>query len=301
MKNTIGLFLVINITSSLFAQNPIIRHLRTADPSTHIWDDSGILWIYTSGDPDDAVDYTTMDGYRAFSTTDMVNFKDHGVILHSSHISWGVSGHMFAPTFAKKNGKYYCFFPHAPDKSFDNMNCGVAVSDEPQGPFKDFGIIKGVKGRWIDPCVFTDDDGTSYLYWGVNKPKVAKLKENMIDLAEEPRDIDYDSGNFFEASYMHKYNGKYYFSYSAKKGGYAAIGDSPYGPFSYNHVINPDQKQDHHAMVQFNEQWYFFYHVQDWNGGSGYRRNTCVEKMYYNPSGTIKPIYPTKEGVTKTK
>ena len=62
---------------SLLAQNPIIRHVRTADPSAHIWDNSGTLWIYTSGDPDDAVDYTTMDGYRAFSTTDMEIGRAH--------------------------------------------------------------------------------------------------------------------------------------------------------------------------------------------------------------------------------
>ncbi|MEM9866354.1 MAG: family 43 glycosylhydrolase [Bacteroidota bacterium] len=292
---------------SLLAQNPIIRHVRTADPSAHIWDNSGTLWIYTSGDPDDAVDYTTMDGYRAFSTTDMVNFKDHGVILHSKDISWGVPGFMFAPTFAFKNGKYYCIYPHAYDsvEFKDKFYCGVAVSDVPQGPFKDIGIIEGVSGNWIDPCVFTDDDGTSYLYWGVYQPKVAKLKDNMLELAEEPRDIDYGEDNFFEAVYMHKKDGLYYFSYNTgtrgQKGGDYSIGDNPYGPFEHKGDINPWQLQDHHSIIEFKGQWYFFYHVDDWNGGTGFRRNTCVEYLDYNEDGTLVPVKRTKKGVEAVK
>jgi hypothetical protein len=81
------LLLLANIAmQNLMAQNPIICNVRAADPSAHIWDESGTLWIYTSGDPDSTIDYITMDGYRAFFTTDMVNYKDHGVILHSKDI-----------------------------------------------------------------------------------------------------------------------------------------------------------------------------------------------------------------------
>lgn len=306
MKNTLSIkgHIVVLIYSlfatAVFAQNPIIRHVRTADPSAHIWGD-GKLWIYTSGDPDNAVDYKTMDGYRAFSTTDMVNYEDHGVILHSKDISWGVPGYMFAPTFAHKNGKYYCFYPHAYDTSYHKMNCGVAISDVPQGTFKDIGILKGVSGKWLDPCVFTDQDGTSYLYWGVDTPKVAKLKDNMTELAEKPRVIIYGEKNFFEASYMHTKDGKYYFSYNSGKGGFYSMGDNPYGPFQYKGAVNPAQGQDHHSMIEYKGQWYFFYHVPNWNGGSGFRRNTCAEYLYYNEDGTMKAVYPTKEGVKAVK
>lgn len=299
-RSTTVLIINLFLSSVLQGQNPIIRHVRTADPSAHIWND-GKLWIYTSGDPDDAVDYKTMDGYRAFSTTDMVNYKDYGVILHSKNIAWGVPGYMFAPTFAFKDGKYYCYYPHSYEASYLKMNCGVAVSDVPQGPFKDIGIIKGVSGKWIDPCVFTDKDGTSYLYWGVEKPKVAKLKDNMIELAEAPRDVIYGSNNFFEASYMHKKGDKYYFSYNTGKGGYYSIGNNPYGPFEYKGAVNPAQEQDHHSIIECKGQWYFFYHVPDWNGGTGFRRNTCVEYLYYNPDGTMKEVFPTKEGVKAIK
>ncbi|UMB54126.1 family 43 glycosylhydrolase [Lutibacter sp. A64] len=278
--------------------NPVIRHIRTADPSAHVWKD-GKVWMYTSGNPEDAVNYDTMDGYRAFSSTDMVNWTDHGVVLHSKDISWGAKGWMWAPTAIFKNGKYYLLYPHSVNGSKDDMRCGVAVSDVPEGPFKDIGWIEGVEGQWLDPCVFTDDDGKTYLYWGVREPKVALLKDNLLELAEKPRVIEYGYKNFFEASYMHKRNGIYYFSYNAGLGGFYAMGDNPYGPFEYKGSINPKQQQDHHSIIEYKDQDYFFYHIRDWNGGTKFRRNTCIEYLYYNEDGTIKEIYATKKGVQK--
>ena len=280
--------------------NPVVRHIRTADPSAHVWED-GKVWMYTSRDAEDAVNYNSMDGYRAFSSTDMVNWTDHGEVLHSKNIPWGAKGWMWAPTAIYKNNKYYLLYPHSVKGSKDDMRCGVAVSDVPQGPFKDIGWIKGVEGQWLDPCVFTDDDGKTYLYWGVREPKMALLKDNLLELAETPRSIVYGAKNFFEASYMHKYNGKYYYSYNAGLGGFYAMGDSPYGPFEYKGAINPKQRQDHHSIVEYKGQHYFFYHWQGWNGGSKFRRNTCIEYLYYNEDGTIQEIYATKEGVQKIK
>jgi beta-xylosidase len=280
--------------------NPVVRHIRTADPSAHVWED-GKVWMYTSRDAEDAVNYNSMDGYRAFSSTDMVNWTDHGEVLHSKNIPWGAKGWMWAPTAIYKNNKYYLLYPHSVKGSKDDMRCGVAVSDVPQGPFKDIGWIKGVEGQWLDPCVFTDDDGKTYLYWGVREPKMALLKDNLLELAETPRSIVYGAKNFFEASYMHKYNGKYYYSYNAGLGGFYAMGDSPYGPFEYKGAINPKQRQDHHSIVEYKGQHYFFYHWQGWNGGSKFRRNTCIEYLYYNEDGTIQEINATKEGVQKIK
>ncbi|WP_298551305.1 family 43 glycosylhydrolase [uncultured Algibacter sp.] len=280
--------------------NPVIRHMRTADPSAHVWED-GKVWMYTSQDMEDATFYDSMDGYHAFSSTDMVNWTDHGEVLHSRDIPWGAKGWMWAPTAIYKNNKYYLLYPHSVKGSKDDMRCGVAVSDVPQGPFKDIGWIKGVEGQWLDPCVFTDDDGKTYLYWGVREPKMALLKDNLLELAETPRSIAYGAENFFEASYMHKYNGKYYYSYNAGLGGFYAMGDSPYGPFEYKGAINPKQRQDHHSIVEYKGQHYFFYHWQGWNGGSKFRRNTCIEYLYYNEDGTIQEINATKEGVQKIK
>lgn len=280
--------------------NPVIRHIRTADPSAHIWND-GKVWMYTSRDMEDATFYDSMDGYRAFSSTDMVNWTDHGEVLHSRDIPWGAKGWMWAPTAIYKNNKYYLLYPHSVKGSKEDMRCGVAVSDVPQGPFKDIGWIEGVEGQWLDPCVFEDEDGKVYLYWGVREPKMALLKDNLLELAETPRIIEYGAKNFFEASYMHKRNGKYYFSYNAGLGGFYAMGDSPYGPFAYKGAINPKQRQDHHSIVEYKGQNYFFYHWQGWNGGSKFRRNTSIEYLYYNGDGTIQEIYATKEGVQKIK
>lgn len=280
--------------------NPVIRHIRTADPSAHIWED-GKVWMYTSQDMEDATFYDSMDGYHAFSSTDMVNWTDHGEVLHSKNIPWGAKGWMWAPTAIYKNNKYYLLYPHSVKGTKEDMRCGVAVSDEPEGPFKDIGWIAGVEGQWLDPCVFTDDDGKTYLYWGVREPKMALLKDNLLELAETPRTIEYGAENFFEASYMHKYNGKYYYSYNAGLGGFYAMGDSPYGPFEYKGAINPKQRQDHHSIVEYKGQHYFFYHWQNWNGGSKFSRNTCIEYLYYNEDGTIQEIYATKEGVKKIK
>ena len=280
--------------------NPVIRHIRTADPSAHIWQD-GKVWMYTSRDAEDAVNYNTMDGYRAFSSTDMVNWTDHGEVLHSKDIPWGVPGWMWAPTAIYKNNKYYLLYPHSVKGSKDDMRCGVAVSDLPEGPFKDIGWINGVEGQWLDPCVFLDNDGKTYLYWGVREPKVALLKDNLLELAEEPRTIEYGAKNFFEASYMHKRNGIYYFSYNAGLGGFYAMADNPYGPFEYKGPINPKQRQDHHSIINYKEQDYFFYHWQGWNEGSKFRRNTAIEYLYYNEDGTIQEIVATKEGVKKVQ
>ena len=278
--------------------NPVIRHIRTADPSAHVWND-GKVWMYTSQDMEDATFYDSMDGYHAFSSTDMENWKDYGEVLHSKDIPWGATGWMWAPTAIYKNNKYYLLYPHSVKGNKDDMRCGVAVSDVPQGPFKDLGWIEGVEGKWLDPCVFKDDDGKTYLYWGVREPKVALLKDNLLELAEKPRTVEYGAKNFFEASYMHKYKGKYYFSYNAGLGGFYGMADNPYGPFEYKGSLNPKQRQDHHSIVEYKGKNYFFYHWQGWNGGSKFRRNTTIEYLYYNEDGTIKEIYATKEGVQK--
>lgn len=280
---------------ALLAQNPIITHIRTADPSAHVWAD-GKMWLYTSHDV--SSNYNEMDGYHAFSSADLVNWTDHGEILHTRNIPWGVSGLMWAPTAAYRNGKYYLIYPHSPDGS-RNMRCGVAVSDVPEGSFKDIGWIEGVTGKWLDPCVFKDTDGEYYLYWGVDTPYVARLKKNMTELAEEPKAIKYGAENFFEAAYMHKKDGKYYYSYNAKKsGGDYCIGDSPYGPFDYKGELLTGVTQDHHSIVEYKKQWYLFYHWQNWNGGGKTQRNVAAEYLFYNKDGTINPVNLTSEGLT---
>lgn len=309
MKNVhlVQFFITVSLLASpltSFAQNPFITHVRAADPSAEVWND-GQVWVYCSHDQEWATDYSSMDGYRVFSSYDMVNWTDHGEILHSRDVSWGVSGGgwMFAPDAAYKDGTYYLYFPHMAANW--NWRVGVATSDRPEGPFKDSGhYIEGTDN--IDPTCFVDDDGQAYLIWGGDGkgPKIARLKENMMELAETPRIIDYGSDNFGEGPYMHKRNGIYYFSWTCNTcypdQGYYAMGDNPYGPFEYKGPLKriPPGAQDHHSIIEYHGQWYYFYHVGNYGpNGSGYRRNVCVDYLYYNDDGTIKRVVGTTKGV----
>ncbi|MEX0982590.1 MAG: family 43 glycosylhydrolase [Bacteroidales bacterium] len=291
--------------------NPLVRHIGAADPDVHVWD--GVVWMYTSQDR--TVDslihphhYAAMDGYHVFSSTDMINWTDHGEILHSSDIEWGWEdgGYMWAPGAARKDGKYYLYFPHRDKES--NWRIGVAIADSPAGPFKDSGRpMEGLTG--IDPMILKDDDGEYYLY---NNPGiVAKLKPNMIELAEEVHMIDYgpeevmenDTLQFNEGAYMHKKDGVYYFSYTNWKNqthqGYYATGDNPYGPFEWQGAMapNPQGAQDHHSIIEFKDQWYYFYHIAIPNlpvFKESQGRIACYDKLYYKEDGTIKMVEHTR-------
>ena len=281
--------------------NPIIKHMRTADPSCHVWAD-GKLWMYPSHDPDNAGNnYDGMDGYHVFSTEDLVNWTDHGEVLHSRDVAWNGTGSMWAPDCAYKDGKYYLYFPSKINST--SFRTGVAISDKPEGPFvaePDF--IQGTTG--IDPMCFIDDDGQAYLYFGYSgNPFVAKLKDNMIELAEEMRRINIGTNPeaYVEGTWIHKYNGKYYMSWSnykgwewngKKYGALYAVGDSPYGPFEYKGGIkeNPPGAQDHHSIVEYHGQWYIFYHTGKYDGGNSWKRNVCVDYLYHNPDGTIQEV-----------
>ncbi len=296
--------------------NPLVRHIRTADPDCHVWED-GRLWMYTSQDHDPVQSkeggsgYAKMDGYHVFSTCDMDIWIDHGEILHSRDVEWGSEGYMWAPGAAYKDGVYYLYYPHTlKDRSWKS---GVATSKYPQGPFTDSGkYIEGTFG--IDPHCFIDDDGQAYLFFAQH---VAKLKPNMMELAEEARVIDYganDRGetneNMVEAPWMIKRDGKYYFSYSNFRNkeyqGFYGVSSSPYGPFEWKGAVNPAPKgaQDHHSVIEYKGQWYYFYHLGNFTDhwdykGRGNRRNVCVDYLYFDEDGSYKLVEQTEVGVKK--
>lgn len=290
--------------------NPIITHIRSADPAAEVWND-GRVWIYTSHDPEDAVDYSTMVDYRAYSSSDLVHWTDHGTILHARDVAWGNSANawMFAPDAAFKNGTYYLYFPTL--SSDWQWRVGVATSDKPEGPFTDIGrYIEGPDN--IDPTCFMDDDGQAYLLWGGggdgegggSGPWIARLKENMTELAETPRRIEYGAENFGEGGYMHKRDSVYYFSWTCNTcwpyQGYYGMADTPYGPFEYKGEMKriPPGAQDHHSIIEFHGQWYYFYHVGNYGPeGSAFRRNICVDSLYYRSDGTIQEVIGTTTGV----
>jgi arabinoxylan arabinofuranohydrolase len=291
--------------------NPLSRMHGAADPDVNVWDD--VVWMYTSQDRN--VDstkhkhhYDAMDGYHAFSSKDMINWTNHGEVFHSGDVPWAweKGGFLWAPGSARKDGKYYLYYPIKNKEG--EWRVGVAVGDTPTGPFKDSGRpLEGLTG--IDPKIFIDDDGEAYIY---NNPGVvAKLKPNMIEMAEEPRKIEYasqeimqdDTLKFLEGAFMHKKDGVYYFSYTNWKNktyqGYYAVANNPYGPFEWKGAMapRPQGAQDHHSIIEFNGQWYYFYHIAvkeypKYKESQG--RIACYDKLYYNEDGTIQMVKHTR-------
>jgi len=309
-------------------------HIYTADPAVHLFE--GKLYIYPSHDVESGIpendngDHFDMRDYHVFSMESMDGaVTDHGVALDVKDIAWA-GRQLWDCDVACKNGKYYMYFP-LKDKT-DIFRIGVAVSDRPEGPFVP--LESPMKGSYsIDPCVFGEDDGSFYIYFGglwggqlqryrhnkaiecgcepeEDEPalasRVVKLNDSMLEFAEEPREVQLidENGNllkagdhdrrFFEASWMHKYKGKYYFSYSTgntHKLCYA-VGDSPYGPFTYKGVILTPVVgwTTHHSIVEFKGKWYLFHHDCVPSGGKTWLRSLKVVEMEYREDGSIQTI-----------
>ena len=257
----------------------LVKNIYTADPAAHVFD--GKLYIYPSHDVDGGVafndngDHFCMHDYHVFSLDEIDGeVTDHGKVFGVDDVPWA-KRQLWAPDAIDKNGKYYFYFPA---KDYDGIfRIGVAVGDNPQGPFVP--QSEAIKGSYsIDPSVFKDDDGSCYLYFGgiwggqlqdyrnnerLEKPqlpvgnevallpKVAKLRKDMLEFDEEVRDVEILDENgdlllasdnerrFFEGVWMHKYQGTYYLSYSTGDTHLLcyATGNNPYGPFTYQGVI----------------------------------------------------------------
>jgi hypothetical protein len=313
---------------------PLVTHIYTADPSAHVFD--GKIYIYPSHDTendipfDDLGSHFAMEDYHVLSM-DRPDGKviDHGVALHINDVPWA-ERQMWAPDAAFKNGKYYFYFPaKRPDGIFQ---IGVAIGDSPTGPF--VAEPDAIKESYsIDPCVFQDDDGKYYMYFGglwggqlqsyrnnkYNKeqgeplpnepalgPRVAMLSDDMKQFAEPIRELiitdgegkpllaDDNNRRFFEASWMHKYQDKYYFSYSTGDTHFIcyAVGNNPYGPFEYKGIIlNPVVGwTNHHSIVEFNNKWYLFYHDSTLSKGVTHLRCVKMTPLVFSVDGGIQTI-----------
>jgi hypothetical protein len=280
---------------------------------------------------DDLGSHFDMKDYHILSM-DSIGGKvtDHGVALDIKDIPW-VGRQLWAPDAAFSNGKYYLYFP-AKDKE-DVFRIGVAVGDSPEGPFKaeakpiegsysiDPAVFKDTDGkyymyfggiwggqlqRWNNGKYDANGSKTDRNDGGAAiKPRVARLSDNMLSFAEPVKEVDILDENgkplagsdhdrrFFEASWMHKFNGKYYFSYSTGDTHFIcyAIGDNPYGPFTYKGVIlNPVLGwTNHHSIVEINGKWYLFYHDSELSGKT-HLRNIKVTPLVHEADGSIKAI-----------
>ena len=295
----LGLFFFTSLSLSLAQSrrsNPFVSHMFTADPSAHVWDD-GRLYVYPSTDNAPARGYKTMDGYHVFSTDDMITWTDHGQILHSDQVEWGreEGGFMWAPDCAYKDGQYYFYFPHRSGAGRDTWKIGVATSTSPTSGFEDQGYIKGLKSL-IDPCVFTDDDGQSYLFiGGEGDPTAYELKENMVEVEGEPHSIMGLDG-FREGLWIFKRKGIYYIIYPDDFPRYNkmryAMSDNLYGPYECKGVFvdSTDVITMHGSMVEYQDQWYVFYHNGNLSGSQATNRSICFDPVYFNEDGTIKMV-----------
>jgi hypothetical protein len=320
-----------------YLAKPLVSDIYTADPSAHVF--NGKIYVYPSHDIEAGVpendngDHFAMRDYHILSM-DSIGGKvtDHGVALDTKDIPWA-GRQLWAPDAAFKDGTYYLYFP-LKDKQ-DIFRIGVATSKSPTGPFK--AEPTPIAGSFsIDPAVFTDTDGKTYMYFGglwggqlqrwatgkydakapEKKPdgdepavgaRVAQLTPDMkqfagpvkevvvLDSLGKPLLAKDNTHRFFEGAWMHKYQGKYYFSYSTGDTHLLAyaVGTSPAGPFTYKGVImKPVQGwTTHHSIIEFKGKSYIFYHDTELSNKT-WLRNVKVTELKRNPDGSIVTITP---------
>jgi hypothetical protein len=314
---------------SLSAQNPIIRTHYSADPAPLVVGDT--LYVYYDRDegvtPSGDV-FFYMREWRVASTTDMVNWREHGVALPLSTFKWASDGSAWASQCIARNGKYYWYV--CADYPGRWHAVGVAVSDTPTGPFRDaLGkplISTGTMGD-IDPTVFIDDDGQAYLYFGNNKLCYVKLNADMISYdrsvgqngivtvsltAESFGGVKVDGtvqgeNCYEEGPWLTKRNGLYYLLYAA--GGVPenlaySTSESPTGPWKYRGKLMPvsatNSFTNHCGVVDFKGRSYLFYHTgwrNEGNGGGGFTRSIAVQDLSWNPDGSLPLMQPSRKGV----
>ncbi len=313
---------------------PLVTHLYTADPSAHVFEGKLFLYPShdreTTIQDNDLGDQYDMVDYHVFSLEDVAGpVTDHGIALALGDVPWA-SKQFWAPDAAFRDGRYFLYLP-ARDKD-GIFRIGVASSDRPEGPFK--AEPEPIKGSYsIDPCSFVDDDGRAYLYFGgiwggqlqnwqtgrynpegkeptgavpAISPRVAKLSTDMKSFAEPVREVqildehgaplradDHDR-RFFEAAWMHKRNGIYYFSYSTGDTHFLvyAKSPSPLGPFTYaGRLLEPVIGwTTHHSIVEYRGKWYLFHHDASLSGGRNHLRCVKVKEIAYDDDGNMRVL-----------
>lgn len=288
-----------------------------ADPEATIFGKE--YWVY----PTYSDKYEKQVHFDAFSSPDLVNWTKHENVLDSSNVKWAKRA-MWAPAIIKKDNKYYFFFGAndiQSDKAYGGI--GIAVSDKPEGPFKDYLgkplIDKFYNGAQpIDQFVFKDTDGQYYIiYGGWGHCNIAKLKNDFtgIEPAADGKTFkEITPEGYVEGPVMFIRKGKYYFMWS--EGGWTgpdyrvayAIGNSINGPFK---KIGTILQQDaaiatgagHHSVIKVpgKDEWYIVYHRRPLTETDGNHRVTCIDKMTFDKDGLINPVKITNEGVTANR
>jgi hypothetical protein len=297
-----GWVLLSMLLSTTKAQNPLITNIFTADPAAHQFSD-GRLYLYADYDPNgENRGWLNMFKFHVYSTSDLKIWTDHGSLFDCKDITWN-DGAAWDGDCVEANGKYYYYFPMV-DK------IGVAVSDNPIGPFKDAlgkplitrdypGVQKKASGWLTSPCVLFYND-TAYMYMGQNEEfYLAKLKKNMVEV-DGPVLALKKPAHFHEGAWVNYAHGKFHATYGGNDGkgkdklAYA-VADNPHGPFVFQRFIQPNQAATvQSSVVSFNGRNLLFYHQ---NGTDDFHRQICVEDFQYTSDGLIPVVPRTKEGI----
>jgi hypothetical protein len=297
-------FAVIMSLISVKAQNPIIRNQFSADPTARVF--NGKVYLYPSHDivaPKDKnlkKDWFCMEDYHVFSSENLTDWKDHGVIVTQTKVPWLTSANydMWAPDCVFKNGKYYFYFPVG-------GKIGVATAVKPEGPYTILDKpVTGIGG--IDPCVLMDKDGLAYIFTARGRISAAKLKNNMIEVDGDVQTIaNLPTKGLIEGPFAFQFNGKYYLTYphvanKIERLEYA-MSDSPMGPYKQASIIMDESVSgcwtNHQSIVQYKGQWYLFYHDNDYSPKFDKNRSVRIDSLFFNTDGTIQKVKPTFRGV----
>ena len=290
-------------TVSVYAQNPVIRNIYSADPTARVF--NGKVYLYPSHDifPPEGQrqDWFCMEDYHVFSSENLIDWTDHGMIVTQNKVPWvrPDSYSMWAPDCVERNGKYYFYFPSAPAAGRGGFAVGVAIADSPEGPFiPEPQPIAGING--IDPCVLQASDGNAYIFWG--NGRCAKLKDNMKELADDNpkevvkwgnREMEMIGVNCLqglpnrqaEGPFAFEYNGNFYLTYPYVRENTEvlayAMSKKPMGPYEYKGLIMAEHPNgcwtNHHSIINYKGQWYLFYHRNDYSPNDDKRRYRQAE------------------------
>ena len=315
---------------------PLVTHIYTADPSAHVFEGKLYVYCSHDIEGgvafnDDGAHFC-MEDYHVLSMDSPDGpATDCGLALHVSEVPWA-ERQMWAPDAACRDGRYYLYFPAKTAEGL--FRIGVAVGEHPAGPFTP--QPRPIDGTYsIDPSVFADDDGEHYLLFGgiwggqLQKyrdnaydagneeprdgepalgPRIARLRADMLELDEPTREVqildeqgrplraDDHNRRSFEGPWLHKYEGRYYLSYSTGNTHLLcyAVGDNPYGPFTYQgQVLRPVVGwTTHHSICAYEGRWYLFYHDSLLSGGVTHLRSVKMVELQHDAEGRIVPINP---------
>lgn len=278
------------------AQRPIIQTKYTADPAPMVYNDT--VFLYTTHDEDDAEGFKMQD-WLLYTSTDMVNWTDHGVVASLKSFDWVKRDNgAWAEQVVERNGKFYMYCP------IHGNGIGVLVSNSPYGPFKDpLGKpLVWQKEHWddIDPTVFIDEDGQAYMYWGNPNCYYVKLNEDMISYSGDIVKLKETPEHYQEGPWFYKRNGHYYLAFASTccpEGIGYAMSDSPIGPWkTKGYIMRPTERTrgNHPGIMDYKGKSYVFglnYDLLKLETNTHYeRRSVSVAEMHYNEDGTIQEV-----------